>query len=147
MSTLQLVSNPRLVDDELDLHDLTVTANAIRLDTRDREAIRVSRDPLLAAIVVDVPQAGSFQLRIKGFSLAGAAYTVTASSRLDAGHELTWTTDGADAVSPPFTATGRYVVSVVASTAGAPSRRATVPIRLDKPGKPGGDLLEQFPQE
>lgn len=148
MSLIQILCTPRLVRDELDLYSLSVTAEALDLDVRRREAIRVGRDPLLAAIVVDAPEDGGFQVRVRGFTVDGVAHSVAVKSRFEGEPAVTWAGEGADAVSPRFTATGRYVVRVTATpTAGGPPRQAAVPIRFDKPGKPVGDLLERFPED
>jgi hypothetical protein len=147
MSTLQIVSNARLVDDQLDLSQLSVTIDAAPLDVLAREALGVFREARI--LEVSLPEAGTLQIRVVGFTSGGHNYAIEATSRFETEAAVTWSRDGADAVSPTFSAEGTYVLDVAAvpgdPTAGR--RPTTVSVKIRKPGKPDEFLTKQFPPQ
>lgn len=146
MAPLQLLSQPRLTNEKLDLSAMTVIAVGVGVDLRRKEAVRVARDG--HALEIDLPECGSLDIRIVGFTGDGHCYAMTARSRFENQPFVVWSTSGADVVSPTFNAEGNYVLDVLASPTDDPTalkKPSTIPMKLRKPGK-GEDLAaDRFP--
>jgi predicted DNA binding protein len=136
MATLQLLFNAKLTHEKLDLSAITVITTGTDIDLREKEAVRVARDG--HGLAVDLPEAGTLDIRILGFSGDGHSYAMSARSRLENQPFVLWSASGADAVSPTFSAEGLYVLEVLATPTDDPNgikKPSTLPIKLGKPGK------------
>jgi hypothetical protein len=136
MATLQLLSNAKLTDEKLDLSAITVITTGTDINLRAKEAVRVARDG--HGLVIDLPEAGTLDIRILGFTGDGHSYAMSARSRFENQPFVVWSTSGADAVSPTFSAEGNYVLEVLATPTDDPSaikKPSTLPVKLSKPGK------------
>lgn len=144
MSTLQIVSHPRIVNGTLDVSALTITAIDLALDVRTLEALAIARDG--RTLEIDLPEAAALSIRVTGFTTGGTSWKIGATSRLENQASTTWPSEGADALSPRFTAEGIYTLEIIATPNNSTTARmlSTVSMKIRKPGKPDTFLNTNF---